>query len=374
MESQAYILSRAYTDAAILGTSGPLKGKPCTISSIVNIDGGKRVTFAWTDNGGSAHTSVMDVMNGIDGAEVTSAEIDAENHLIFTFSDGRTVDAGELPIADDAEEVRYSNSGYPLITNVKEGLDAALLAGAKLQADIIVSNAVGSATTGKIYPAGTALEAVIRDMLIKEVAPGLTLNLDPSTTLYDKVTDLVSAVTMKAVCTKGTYTLAKVEFYLDDVLKHTENISADGTYQFAVGFDTPTNTNFTLKAKVYDTKTGTPMTTTKSTTVKFVGKSYYGTVAATVGNPTEAQIKALQNNVLKDVKGLTYSGITMDYGKVVYAYPAEFGNITSIMDVVNSYNYTGSFAKTVVNVDGISYNCYTQIDPSAADDIKLQFS
>lgn len=373
MDAQTYILSRKYTDSAILGTAGPLKGKPCTISSIVGIEGGKRVTFAWTDNGGSAHTSIMDVMDGEDGAEVTATEIDGQNHLIFTYSDGRTVDAGELPIADDAEEVAYENEKFPELENVKDALDAALQAGAALQEKLVVSNPVGSATNGKTYPAGTSLEKVIRDILIKETAPGLTLTIDPSATLYDKATAVVSSVTMKAAVTKGTYDLSKVEFYLGDVLKHTEEISSNGTYQFTVTMS-PTNSNFTLKAVVYDKRTGTPMTTTKSVQVKFVGKSYYGTVDAETGEPTEALIKALQNRVLKDTKNLTYDGITMTYGKVVYAYPAELGNITSIMDIVNNFPYTNSFIKSTVSVDGMTYNCYTQIDPAGADGLKLQFS
>ena len=163
---------------------------------------------------------------------------------------------------------------------------------------------------------------------------------------------------MKAICTKNTYNLSKVEFYLDNVLKSTQNISANGTYQYDMTWATPTNTNFTLKAVVYDSKSGTPMSASKSITVKFVGKSYYGTVSADVGEPTEAIIKALQNNVLKDTKNLTYSGITMDYGKVVYAYPASFNALTYIKDEKNNFSYFESFTKTSLTIDSIPYFCY----------------
>ena len=64
----------------------------------------------------------------------------------------------------------------------------------------------------------------------------------------------------------------------------------------------------------------------------------------------------------------------MDFGKVVYAYPKEFGALTSIKDTVNNLNYTDSFSKTTVTVDGIDYLVYTQTDPSAADGIKLVFA
>ena len=124
---------------------------------------------------------------------------------------------------------------------------------------------------------------------------------------------------------------------------------------------------------MYDSRTGTPMTTTKSITVKFVGKSYYGTVGDSVGEPTDVIIKALQNNTLKDVKKLVYSHITMDYGKVVYAYPASFGALTKISDEKNNINYTNSFTRTTVTVDGISYYCYTQTESSASSDVELTF-
>jgi hypothetical protein len=211
-------------------------------------------------------------------------------------------------------------------------------------------------------------------MLVKEVAPGLTLTITPATVLYDVVTQSVSSIVMKAAVTKNTYSLSKVEFYLGTTLKYTENISSSGTYQYNMTWATPTKSNFTLKAIAYDSRTGTPMSTTKEISVKFIGKSYYGTVDSTVGDITEAIIKALQNNTLKDTKNLVYDDITMDFGKVVYAYPAELGNIASIKDIPNNLNYTNSFTKSVVSVDGISYNVYTQIDPTASTDVQLTFA
>lgn len=375
MDVVTLAVAKKYCDDSILGTAGPLRGKPCTISAIDSIEGGNRVTFQWSDNAGSTRTSIMNIMNGADGAEIAAVEIDDNGHFIFTLSDGTEIDGGEVPCVDGADKIAYENTSYPDVGTVKDALDLALLGGANLQNPITVSNPVGSATSGKVYAKGTPLETIIKDMLIKEVAPGLTLTIQPSTTLYDVVTQTVSSITMKAVVTKNTYPLSKVDFYLGTTLKHTENITAPGTYQFNVTWTIPTNSDFTLKAVVADTRAGSPMTTSKEVSVKFVAKSYYGTVDATVGEPDEAIIKSLQNNVLKDTKSLTYSGITMDYGKVVYAYPASFGNLSSIKDVPNNIQYwPGSFTKLTKQVDGISYNVYVQNDPSAAEDIQLTFS
>ena len=394
-------VAEKYTRDSLVGL-GALKGAPCTISKVEEVSDGTEITFKWTGDDGSTNTRKIKVKDGI---SIASASIGSGNHLLLTLSDGNIIDAGVLPTVDDSSTVKYTNSSKPSITNVKQGLDealnnivedasdvsytnssfptldnvkkaldSALSSGAKLEQSLTVSNPIGSATNGKVYPKDTKIETVIRDMLIKEVAPSLTLAIVPSATLYDVVDTVISAVTMKATCTKNTYNLSKVEFYLDNVLKYTQNISASGTYQYDMTWATPTNTDFTLKAVVYDSKSGTPMSTSKLITVKFVGKSYYGTVSADVGEPTEAIIKALQNNVLKDTKNLTYSGITMDYGKVVYAYPSSFGNLSSIKDLVNNINYTSSFTKTTVSVDGISYNCYTQNDPSASTDVQLTFA
>ena len=46
---------------------GALKGAPCTIKSITDITGGKRVTYEWKDDENVSHTATMDVMNGAKG-------------------------------------------------------------------------------------------------------------------------------------------------------------------------------------------------------------------------------------------------------------------------------------------------------------------
>ena len=393
-------IAEKYTRDSLVGL-GALKGAPCTISKVEEVSDGTEITFKWTGDDGSTNTRKIKVKDGI---SVVSASIGSGNHLLLTLSNGNVIDAGVLPTVDDSSTVKYTNPSKPSITNVKQGLDealnnivedasdvsytnssfptldnvkkaldSALSSGAKLEQSLTVSNPIGSATNGKVYPKDTKIETVIRDMLIKEVAPSLTLAIVPSTTLYDVVDTVISAVTMKATCTKNTYNLSKVEFYLDNVLKYTQNISASGTYQYDMTWATPTNTDFTLKAVVYDSKSGTPISASKSITVKFVGKSYYGYVADDVGIPTENQVKALQNNVLKDTKNLKYSNITFNYNKVVYAYPSSFGNLSSIKDEIGNFDYTSSFSKQNLIIDSIPYTLYIQNDASASDSVELTF-
>lgn len=56
--------SKTYTDESLLGL-GALKGAPCTIKSITEVDGGQKVTFEWTGTSGTKQTSEMTVKNGV---------------------------------------------------------------------------------------------------------------------------------------------------------------------------------------------------------------------------------------------------------------------------------------------------------------------
>lgn len=127
MDIVSYILAKKYTDKSILGISGVLSGKNCTIQSINKVDGLTTVTFKWTADDGTVRTSSMQVKDGEtptitvtptatgnvvrfvtndpaqdysvnikDGISITNAEVDANNHLKITLSDGTVIDAGEI--------------------------------------------------------------------------------------------------------------------------------------------------------------------------------------------------------------------------------------------------------------------------------------
>ena len=113
---ETYAVARKYTDDSMQG-AGAVAGKPCQIQSIVDITGGKRVTFLWIDNSSVEHTSTMDVMNGLngqdgqdgedgqDGKGIQSVSVNALNHLILTYTDGTVVDAGEIEISSAVNSV-----------------------------------------------------------------------------------------------------------------------------------------------------------------------------------------------------------------------------------------------------------------------------
>ena len=104
---EALAAAQQYTDETIEG-GGAIKGKNCTIDSIEPISGGQRVTFKWTLDDGTEQTSTMDVMNGVDGQDgkgIKSVAVNEESHLIITYTDDTTYDAGAIEVHSAVDSV-----------------------------------------------------------------------------------------------------------------------------------------------------------------------------------------------------------------------------------------------------------------------------
>lgn len=237
--------------------------------------------------------------------------------------------------------------------------------GGVLEEDLTATTTIGSVTSGKTYAKGTSLEDILRDILTTYQKAGLTISLVPAKELYDVVEETLSSLTVSAATTKGTNKITSIKFYIDgaEMKEITSGVSDGGTFSYAHTFATPTNTTFTVKVTVTDGEQATTVTKT----VVFIGKSYYGTVAEDIVIPTESDIKGLQNNTLKNSKKLVYSGIQVDYGKVLYAYPKSLGTLTKIIDADNR-DYTNSYTMSEVTVDGIAYYAYLLTDAMGTDD------
>ena len=61
---EALAIAKSYIKKSLEGV-GALKGAPCTIKSIAEVDGGQKVTFEWTGTSGTKQTSEMIVKNGV---------------------------------------------------------------------------------------------------------------------------------------------------------------------------------------------------------------------------------------------------------------------------------------------------------------------
>lgn len=360
--------SRSYTKKSLVGL-GALKGAPCTISNVQEDTKENIVTFKWTGTDGSSQTRDLKVKNG---TSIVKVEINDDNTLTCTMSDGSVVKSSSTWTVE-AENIGYTTDEDASVSDVKGALDKLMTkTDSVLTEDFTANVAMGNITVGKRFPKGTQLEDIIVDMLTQYIKPTVNLILNPSKTLYDEVEESITSITLSAVVTKNTSNIKKVEFYVNGTVVNTvtANVINGGTFPYIYNPSTPIKADTSFKVVVTDVNDGTG---TASKDVAFIAKSYYGIVSADVSEPNASNIKVL-NNTLKNAKKYVYSEITTDWGKVCYAYPSELGALTSIKDEVNNINYTGSFNKTITTVDGVEYFVYTQIDPSASENVTLTFS
>lgn len=121
-------MSKSYTDKTVVGLGG-LKGSPCTIEFTEAIPGGTRVTFGWTGTDGkheSTHIDVMDGKDGKDGKGIRSVIVDNHSHLIITYDDGTTYDAGKIEVQSAVDSVNGKQGDVVLVlsdvVNIGDGL------------------------------------------------------------------------------------------------------------------------------------------------------------------------------------------------------------------------------------------------------------
>lgn len=118
---------------------------------------------------------------------------------------------------------------------------------------------------------------------------------------------------------------------------------------------------FTLTAKA----DADAITKSKTCTTTFVHASYCGVVDASKASLTAAEIIALGNKAVLNTRNRTVS-ITQSNQKLVYAYPAYLGDLSSIKDGNGFQGFSGYSKLTAVTVNGTNYNIYMQKTPATA--------
>lgn len=267
-----------------------------------------------------------------------------------------------------AENLSYTNTDEADIENVKEALDLLFEeGGGVLEEEINPNVSMGSVKSN--YPVGTPLEVIIRDMLQEKIAPTVSVSINPNKTLYDVVSESVTSLTINATTTKKTNPIAKVEFYVNDALKHTvtTNVANGGTVPYI--YNTEIKETTTIKVVVTDSE-GLSSTATKK--IEFCGNSYYGIVPPETSTVIEAMVKTL-TKTLKNTNDFVYSNINCEYNKIVYAFPAEFGKLTMISDVKNNFSYLESFECKNITIDNIPYYAYLLIEAVGVDGAEITF-
>ena len=373
---EAYVLSKSFTKKSLDG-QGALKGAPCTIKSTTKVSDGTNITFEWTGTSGTKQTSTIKVMDGLSIADV---DVNADNTLTCTLSDGSTVtttnkiktikgDDGFSPTI--TEDAGNTDDIYKLVIADKNGsITTPNLKGGgssdKFTRDDLTAVTVGGLNSGSSVKDKTTME-VLESILFPYQKPTVSFAISPNTTVYESGTT-VSSIIFTINVTKKSNDIQSIKVYDGSTLLTTitSGVASGGTFTYTYSCNITSNT--TLKVEVSD---GTS-TVSATKNITFANKSYYGFVAdGTIIN--ETVIKALQNNILKTSKALNYTGINCTNSKIVYAYPQNQGLLSSILDG-SGFDYIDSYDCINTTVDGVNYNVYVMIDPTTLDGFMQKFA
>ena len=386
----AYALSKKYVEDTSISL-GAVKGAPCTIKSITEVDGGQKVTFEWTGTSGTKQTSEMTVKNGV---SITDIDVNANNQIVFTMSDGSEIISGKIPTvkgdagfsptitenADNTDKIYrldITNADSTFTTPNLKGADGTGGTGGDTYTGTSAVN-LGGIKKNQVFNK-TPLPDVIDMLLHPYEKPTMTLGINPVKTIYDKVSETLSSITINANVTKKSENIKEVRFYVDNVLVKTDTTHpTGGLVSYTHTFSPATNKTFNVKIECEDIK-GTSSKISANTNVYFVGQSYYGVIEDDGSDftITETLIKGLSETSLKIKKALTYKNINATFGRIVYAYPKNLptgGELTSIKDQGTGWSVFDSYAKQEVTVDGIIYICYYLIDPAGFDGVTMIFA
>ena len=406
MDIVTYALSKKYTEKSLKGV-GALKGAPCRVTAIEEVEGGNKITLSWTDIDGKTLSESLIVKNGEQGNGIAKVEkittVDLVDTYRMTFDDGSTfeyevangsssgsgkidiirVNGVELPVIDKTVDIEipeyiYIGNTEPTDENVVLWINPDEAGGAGGSYSGTSGIAIGGIKKNQTFNNATLQEMF--DMLLHPYEkPTMTLGINPAKTIYDKVTETLTSITINANVTKKTENIKEIRFYVDNVLVNTDTTHPNGgLVSYTHTFASPTNTTFNVKIECEDIK-GATSKVSANTNVYFVGKSYYGVVEddGTSFAITESLIKGLSKKEVKIKKALTYKNINATFGRIVYAYPKNLpsgGALTSIKDQGTGWSVFDSYTSQEITIDGITYLCYYMVDAGGFDGVTMVFA
>ena len=329
-----------------------------------------------------------------DGVSVTDIDVNANNQIVFTMSDGSEIISGKIPTvkgdagfsptitenADNTDKIYkldITTADSTFTTPNLKGADGTGGSGGDTYTGTSAVN-LGGIKNNQVFNK-TPLPDVIDILLHPYEKPSMTLGINPVKTIYDTVSETLSSITINANVTKKSENIKEVRFYVDNVLVKTDTTHpTGGLVSYTHTFSPATNKTFNVKIECEDIK-GTSSKISANTNVYFVGQSYYGVIEDDGSDftITETLIKGLSETSLKIKKALTYENINATFGRIVYAYPKNLptgGELTSIKDQGTGWSVFDSYAKQEVTVDGIIYICYYLIDPAGFDGVTMIFA
>ena len=211
-------IAKSYTKKSLEG-AGALKGEPCTIKSITEVDGGQKVTFEWTGTSGTKQTSEMTVKNGV---SVTGVSDKGNGVFTLLLSDGSETDPIPTVKGDDGfsptitEDAGNTDDIYKLVITDKNGsITTPNLKGGgssdKFTRDDLTAVTVGGFNSGSYVKDKTTME-VLESILFPYQKPTVSFAILPSKTTYESGTT-VSSITFTINTTKKSNDIQSIKVY-----------------------------------------------------------------------------------------------------------------------------------------------------------------
>ena len=306
----------------------------------------KLVPIQWNQGGGSG------------GGDINKIESISQNNKKLPIDKNKNVNIVTPTKINQLQDIDASNikDGQALVydkaTNKYIGKDS--IGENKFTRNETIKSTVGGLVAGKYNPYNKTPIQILEEALYPylEFKVG---NLTSNLSTLQELNTTITSIKLQINVTKTDKPIQSVKFYDNDTLiQDIINQPNGGTYSYTYSCNITNNTTF--KAVITDGI----KTITKTLDIKFVRNSYYGIISAD-NEITESLITSLNKKVI-GVKEFTYNNIYLTNQRLLYAYPSEFGNLTSIIDE-NNFEYIDSYTFNTISINGSQYNVYVLETP-----------
>ena len=213
-------------------------------------------------------------------------------------------------------------------------------------ADFVTNTVVGAIPKNTNLNGKTSME-ILKMALVSYVDPTASVSYSQPNTVLKKGQSFDLTITVSGI-NKGTSDVAELILIKDGtVLETIQYVAGTNSYEFSP--ITGINTNCSFQIKVADTQ-GKQYSTTKS--YSFVDPYYIG---ATDAIPTADTVVTLTEIV--EAKSNKTKKVNAADQYVVYAYPASYGSLSSIIDG-NGFENLTDYTKISLTINSVAYNCY----------------
>ena len=109
----AYVLSKGYTDKSILGITGALAGKNCTIESYTHENGVNTIIFKWTADDGTTRRTTVEVYDGTPIYVYTPGDTYKYGDLVIYASAFYRCIVSECVATAEIDDTKWNEIGSP---------------------------------------------------------------------------------------------------------------------------------------------------------------------------------------------------------------------------------------------------------------------